>query len=437
MTESRRDGLLLLVLASAIFVASGLILLRNNSSPPDFKGLYYGTRCLLQHNDPYNEAEIRRTYNASPWPHTLAPAENKNIPFSRAQIYLPSTLLLAVPFAWLAWGYANMLWMLLIVASFLLAAFLAWSLAADYAPILSACLIGYIIVNSFVLFTSGNPAGVAISLCVIAVWCFLRERFIVAGVLCLALSLALKPHDVGFVWLYFLLAGGVHRKRALQSLALVASLVVVGSLWVSHVAPHWVPELRANLAESQQHDQIDDPSPTSQYAHTASAIIDLQTVVSFFRNDPVIYNPVTYLLVAPLFVLWLIPASRSRSSHAAALLALAPIASFTMLPMYHRACDAKLLMLAVPGCSMLVAEGASLAWFALLANSAAIVLTGDIPLVILLRLSDSMRLSATELPSAFLRIVLIRPVPFTLLAMTVVNLLIYIRRCCAPASEHS
>jgi hypothetical protein len=157
------------------------------------------------------------------------------------------------------------------------------------------------------------------------------------------------------IWLYFLLAGGAQRKRALQSLVIVAALVMAGSIWVSHVAPHWIPEIRANFAEDQQHDSIDDPNPNSTYAHTASTIIDLQSVVSFFRNDPRVYNPISYLVVGTLLLVWLIPTIRSRSSHATALLALAPIIALTMLPVYHRACDAKLLMLAVPACCLLIA----------------------------------------------------------------------------------
>jgi hypothetical protein len=434
MTNRRQDGLFLLVLASVIFVASGLVLARSDDSAPDFKALYFGGRCLLQHADPYNEADIRRLYNASPGPHVQAPAENKVVPFSRALIYFPSAILLCVPFACLAWGSAYAFWMILIVASFLLASFLAWSLAADYAPVLSACLIGGMLVNSFVLFTSANPAAIAVSLCIIAAWCFFRDRFIVAGVLCLALGLALKPHDVGFVWLCFLLAGGAHRKRVLQSLAIVAVLLALGSFWIWQVAPHWLPELRANLAQSQQHNQINDPSPVSSYARTASTIIDLQSVVSFFRNDPAVYNPISYLIVGTLLALWLIPTLRPRSSRASILFALAPIASLTMLPVYHRACDAKLLMLAVPACAMLIAQRDPVAWLALLANSAAIFLTCDIPLIIVLRFSDHLTSSASNPAFALLKIAFIRPAPFALLVMTVVNLLVYARRARLPAS---
>src|ERR1017187_6157574 len=95
---------------------------------------------------------------------------------------------------------------------------------------------------------TGNAAGIVVSLCAVAVWCFLRERFVPAGVLCLAASLAIKPHDAGLVWLYFLLAGGVHRKRALQALLITAVLSVSALLWVSHVAPNWMQDWSANMA---------------------------------------------------------------------------------------------------------------------------------------------------------------------------------------------
>lgn len=402
MIKARQDGVLLFVLAGAIFLAAGFIMLRD-SATPDFKGIYYGARCLLHRGDPYNKNDIRRIYDAEAWQRPPDPPDPRNFPFVMAQIYFPSALVLALPFVGLAWGPAHFLWMGVVVVSFLLAAFLAWDLAADYAPILSACLIGYIVVNSLVLFTSGNPAGIAV-------------------------SLALKPHDAGLIWLYFLLAGGAQRKRALQSLVIVAALVMAGSIWVSHVAPHWIPEIRANFAEDQQHDSIDDPNPNSTYAHTASTIIDLQSVVSFFRNDPRVYNPISYLVVGTLLLVWLIPTIRSRSSHATALLALAPIIALTMLPVYHRACDAKLLMLAVPACCLLIAEGGLLASLAALLSVSAIVLTGDIPLVVLLNLSDHIRLSATELPVALFKIAIVRPVPLALLAMTIVNLLVYARR---------
>ncbi len=52
-------------------------------------------------------------------------------------------------------------------------------------------------------------------------------RCVWVGILCLAVSLAIKPHDGGLVWLYFILAGGAFRKRALQSLVVTLALRTV------------------------------------------------------------------------------------------------------------------------------------------------------------------------------------------------------------------
>ena len=91
---------------------------------------------------------------------------------------------------------------MLTVGGLITASFLIWNLSANYAPIVCGALIGFLLVNSEVIVVLCNPAGIAISLCVVAVWCFLRERYVPVGILCLAVSLALKPHDVGLVSLF-------------------------------------------------------------------------------------------------------------------------------------------------------------------------------------------------------------------------------------------
>ncbi len=99
----------------------------------------------------------------------------------------------------LPWGPARILWMTLTVGSLIFASVLIWNLSVDFAPLVSGVLIGFLLANSEVLVITGNAAGIAISLCVVAVWCFLRERFVLAGILCLAISLAVKPQDAGMV----------------------------------------------------------------------------------------------------------------------------------------------------------------------------------------------------------------------------------------------
>jgi hypothetical protein len=99
-----------------------------------------------------------------------------------------------------------------------------------------------------------------------------------------------------------------------------------------------------------------------------------------------------------------------------------------MLVTYHRPHDAKLLLLAVPACAMLWAEGRPIRWLALLVTSAGIVCTADIPLTILTDLVKAQRISAAGLPGEMRPWVLMTPAPPILLAMSIFYLWIYLRR---------
>jgi hypothetical protein len=278
------------------------------------------------------------------------------------------------------------------------------------------------------LVITGNAAGIAISLCVVAVWCFLRERFVPAGILCLAISLAVKPQDACLVWLYFLLAGGVYRKRALQTLLATVALSLPAILWVWHVAPNWVRELHSNIAAYSAHGGMADPGPASSGGHGLGMLVSLQAVLSVFRDDPRFYNPVSYLLFAPLLLLLAFVTLRSLPSQKRAWLALAAIAALTMLPVYHRQMDTKLLLLTVPACAMLWAEGGLIGWFALVVNATGFVLTGDLPWAIFFGFISKLHLPATVLTGQILTAVQVFPAPLILLVMGIFYLRMYVRR---------
>jgi Glycosyltransferase family 87 len=441
VTKMRRMSVFLILLSSGISILSGRALDRNSSAGMmNFRAVYFGARCLIQHVDPYRESEFLRIYRA----------EGGQVPSdpSRARLFLravpicvnlPTTLFLIAPLALMGWGPAHFLWMALLAASFTLAAFLAMDLAGQYSEGVSLFLICILLANSEVLFTIGNTAGIAISLCVVAVWCFFRERFLPAGVLCLALSLAIKPHDSGLVWLYFLLAGGAYRKRALQTLAVTFVLAVPAVLWVSQNSPQWTNELRANLAETSAHGDISDPGPSSINGRgSADIMINLQTVMSVFRDDPDFFNLSTYFACGSLLLIWAATTLRSSSSPSNTLLALASIAALSMLATYHRPYDAKLLLLAVPACAMLWAEGGLIAQLTLLVTTAGVLLTGDIPLAILAFITRDLDVATMEVPAKVLMVGFLRPAPLILLIIAAFYLWIYVRRARASAKtrEH-
>jgi len=321
-----------------------------------------------------------------------------------------------------------MLWMTLTVGSLVFASFLAWDLGANYSPILSGALIGFLLANSQVLMILGNPSGIAISLCVAAVWCFVRERFVPAGILCLALSLAVKPQDAGLVWLYFLLAGGVYRKRALQTLLAAVAISLPCVLWVWRVAPHWMQELHSNVSAFAVHGGLNDPGFAATGGRSLDMLVSLQTAVSFFRDDPRIYNPVSYLICGLLLLLWAVAILRSRSSPRKAWLAIAVIAPLSVLPVHHHLYDAKLLLLTVPACAMLWAEGGLIGRLALLVNTAGLVLTGDLSWAIYFGLTNNLYLSRGGMSGQILTAVQVFTVPLILLVMGVFYLRVYLRR---------
>jgi glycosyl transferase family 87 len=438
MTSSHRKALLCLLLSGAIFITWGWYIgATSYSGMGAFKAIYYGTRCLMQHDDPYNPAVLQQVYGAEGGKFPSDPGEAGF--FRHAMLVcvnLPTSLFLVVPLALLPWRIASLLWMALNAAGVLLAAWLVWIVAEAYALKPATILVCLLLCNAELVIALGNVAGIVISLCIIAVWCFVQGRFVHAGILCLAISLALKPHDAGFVWAYFLLAGGVQRKRALQTLGVVTVLAVPALLWVYHVSPRWQEELHANLLALSTHRSVNDPGPDSLTFHSADTVISLQASFSLIRDDPRFYNLASYLTCGLLFLAGAIRVLKSRFTRQNAWIALAAIAALSMLPVYHRAYDAKLLLLTVPACASLWAAGGRARWMAGLMTTFAMLCTADVPATMLLGIMNSFKGELTSVWGRLLTAFVFHPAPVILLATSTFYLWAYYR-CTAQEKRDS
>jgi hypothetical protein len=394
----------------------------------DFGGVYFGARTALRHEDPYNpevslheeEAGLRSMPGMPAGKRGAAPD------LIDGQVFPPTTLLLVVPLAMLPWPLAQGLWLWLTSGLMLLAGFLIWDVAGKRAPGISGLLTGFVLANLVLLLLLANPAGVAVAFCVIAAWCFGEERFAAAGVLMLALSLVIKPHDSGFVWLYFLLAGGTHRKRALQTLAVAAVVSVCAAIWIAPSSPHWVAGLRGNVAQAAARGADNDPGPSGISAKEGSPLVDLQAAVSIFKNDPHLYRPVSYVVGGGMILAWMVVVLRKRSTREGTLLALAAISALTLLPVHHRADDAKILLLAIPACALLWAGKGARRWIALVLTSAAIVFTSDVPRIFLSRAVQRVAFVQPTMAGKMHALAL-QPAPLVLLATGIFYLWVYIR----------
>jgi hypothetical protein len=332
----------------------------------------------------------------------------------------------------LSWGPAHLLWLAVTAGAFTLAAFLMWDIGSRYAPDVSLFLICILLVDCESIFVAGNTAGIVVSLCVIAVWCFVKGRFVWAGIVCLAASLAIKPHDSGLVWLFFLLAGAPYRRRALQTLLVTAVLGVSAFLWLSFVAPGWMHDWNSNLSAISVRGGINEPGPASLTGHSSAMVIDLQAALSVFEDNANFYNPASYLVCGTLLLLGAVRTLRSRVSQERAWFALAAVVPLTMLVTYHRPWDAKLVMLAVPACAILWAEGGRIRWLALVITTAGFVFTGDVPLVVLTVLAEKLHVNTAGISGQVLTVILNRPASLILLVMSIFYLWVFLRR--APDS---
>jgi hypothetical protein len=393
----------------------------------DFKPLYYGARCLLTSCDLYSQPQMQHLYFA----------ESDDQPADKLRLannviwsyYPPAAYMLVTPLAALPWPIARIAWMTLTSATFLLAAFLIWDLGSRSHPLASGFLVCLFLAGQELLIEVGNASGLVVALCLIAVWCFLRKRFELAGVLCLAIGLAVKPHDSGAVWLYFLLAAGAYRKRAVQTLLCAALITLPAILWVHHVGPDWLPELRHNLAAAAAPGQINDAGPSGFEPRAHGAIVvSLQSAISLIRDDPRFYNPLSYLICAVPLIIWIIIGLRSRFAPSLAPLALASIAVLSILPVYHRQHDLGLLLLTVPACALLLSDATRIGRYTLLITAAAAILLSNWSIQFLAIVAAFIRGTTHGFFAHALAILLSRPAPIVLIALAAFYLWAYSRQ---------
>jgi len=435
MTKVQKTGVKWILLSAGIFTLwGGYLEATSYAGMGDFKAVYYGAKCLMEHHDPYKPADFESVYESHGWKLPQDPVKARIVRLGLfVCVNLPTALLLAAPFALLPWGPAHLLWMALMTAIMTFSAYLIWRQAESHAPRVSLFLVCVLLANVEMLYALGNIAGIAVSLCVVAVWCFLEERYVGAGVACMAVALAMKPHDVGLIWLYFVLAGGAYRKRALQVLLLTAALTLPAVLWVSHVAPQWQTELHANLVAGAGHGQLNDPGPTSFSFHYADFVVSLQSLLSVFRDDPGFYNPASYLICGVMLLMGAWRTLRSRFSRTNAWFAIAAIAPLSVLPIYHRMHDAKLLILTIPALALLWSEGGRSRWLALALNAAAVLSTADIFSTLLTMPFRHLSGEPTGVLEKLLTVAVVRPAPLCLLALSVFYLWVYWKRAAVVA----
>jgi hypothetical protein len=425
MKRKWRGPLIFFVLCCAISVLWAVSDNQRACWAVDFKAVYFGTRCLLEGHNPYHVSELAAVYQAER-------GHDQQMDAMALQtvslfVNLPSTFILVVPFTVFPFAPASALWLALSAGGLLLASMLMWRAGGEYASSICMLLVAFLLANCEVMFQVGNTAGLVVGLCVVGAWCLCEEKLALAGAFCLGISLAIKPHDAGLVWLYFLLAGGIFRRRALQALGVATAAGLAGTLWVWRVVPDWISYWRINMASIAASRGLNEPGPNSITSRSPGTVIDLQSAISVLWDSARIYNTIAYSICGALLLVWLMRTVRRRPTRESMWLGLAAVVAPALLITYHRSYDAKLILLTVPACALLWSKRGITGWLALLLSSAAIVFTADIPLTVVVMLRNSLPTGMSGIWGKALAMVCLEPTPLVLLATGVFYLWMYVK----------
>ena len=279
--------------------------------------------------------------------------------------YPPTALFYIIPFTFLNWHIAHLLWLLVILAAMILGVAAMADLCMPLSPVLAVAELVFMLDCNLDLISLAQPSTLVIGLCLIAVWSFITGRYRKTGIACFAFSLLFKPHLGALVLLYFLLAGASHRRKALQTIVVTVCLALPGLLWASILpeARNWSHDLSHSLQVNAQKGQLSYLGASNPMA---GAFADLQTLIALIRDDPKFFNPVTYAIWLVLFLLWLYPVFKLKAGPGKDYLCVAAASALALLPVYHRFYDARFLLLTFPALALILSSRRPLRIYAVL-----------------------------------------------------------------------
>jgi hypothetical protein len=221
-------------------------------------------------------------------------------------------------------------------------------------------VVSLILATSGILLVLGQPAAFAISLVIIASYLFLRARSLPLAAFLLMLSLAVKPQIGGLLAIYLLAQKPYRRYAAIAMGGALALLVCAGlSLRLHPQSATWTSTLRANLVATLSPGGSADPRQANQ---EAVGDTNLQTLTSIFFADADTFNLIAYSIFLGLLIAWITVVSRSNASLEVHFLALAALSVLSLIPVYHRFYDTRLLLLTVPAIAVIFQKGRIMGW---------------------------------------------------------------------------
>ncbi len=322
----------------AFFVNRGPYRAIRFSTTGDFSTVYAAARCWLHNANPYDRASLKAELANAGAPSDLQHDQDIN-----PSVYLPATMPLAAPIAWMSWHRANVIWCCLSVALFgislwrlldaarfsVRARWLVASLALLFSP-------------TYVGVYDGNPGVAAISLIVLSICGTLAGPPLLSGIL-LGIAMCFKPQLA--ICAVCVLAVWRSWRPLLYAALLFCIASLIGVMVLSEFGRNWQwwATEQHNIAISFQPGGQSDPAPASAVAWQ---LLNTQTLTAYLFEKRAAYNSAVWILavlVTAVFVYF-----RQTGSEWTPWFDAAFFASLTLTLTYHRYYDAQLLLLLIP-----------------------------------------------------------------------------------------
>jgi hypothetical protein len=330
--------ILLFVLSAISFLVRASYGLRFQ---PDFIPVYAGARCLIVGCNPYDTDQLEALYVQQGVPTEELMSWDSSLP-----VYPPSTFVLLAPIAAMPYTAARLCWFLLLGLLYVTATAAIFQMCPREHRVLALLLCSWMMIRSSRSLMIGQPVVLAVALLGIGCALLFHKRLLWLGAVCLALSVAVKPH-IGLLVVSFLAIRGIHRKYAFFALTGALGLLLLGGGILSSRAAsgHWISDLRTNMATAGLTDRPSDPTPHLNWV----ARVDLQSLFAVFTHNPATYRWLTYAVFLAVVMLFAMSLTRFKLGKDAGLVALAALAGISLMPVYHSNADVVMMMIAIPG----------------------------------------------------------------------------------------
>jgi Glycosyltransferase family 87 len=316
------------LLAIADFLLRGLAL-AFNSGKTDFSELYTSAWLWRHGMNFYNSAIV-----------TAAHEKLVGVSVQIAPIYPPTTLVLLLPFTFLPWGWANLIWLLLGLAGVAATVFLLWRLGGPKSD-LNAMAAATLLLSFAPLHQAYHLGNVVLVVFPLVLWSiFLAEqqKDWPAG-LAIGVAACLKPQIGVWVLLYYMLRG---RRNVFFGALAVGALVVGVLLARPAVLVQSLPDYPVNI-----HYWFD---PGQRYGFGEGAlpfhVNVIQVVIYQFCHSIAASQFIAHALFALGLGFWILTLWKA-SFRVPVPLAISSLLALSFISLYHSVSDATILTLAL------------------------------------------------------------------------------------------